>query len=101
MRLSENTEILMTVAEWYNLEMSKIKSKYDDLRNLLIAEQNEAISDLNDQAYEKSMTCIHNWIRKSSLFYFCGDAYDGYECEKCLSLRHLNEKLHKVGHDEF
>ena len=95
---SENTETPMTVAEWYNLEINKIKSKYKNLRNLLIAEENEAISDLNDEAYEKSMTCVHNWIRKSGLFYFCGDAHDGYECEKCLSLRRLNEKLEKIGH---
>lgn len=91
----ENSE---TVGDWYNSELKKIKSKYSHLRETLIAEEAEEISDLNNELLAKSMTCVHNWIRKSGLFYFCGDAHDGYECKKCLSIRRLNERLHRVGH---
>jgi hypothetical protein len=87
----------MSIAQWYNKALKEIKDEYDQASKELNEKRIAKIEELNKEHYEQAASCTHKWIHKRSLFYFCGETYDGHECSECLSVRRSNEKLNKVG----
>lgn len=87
----------MSIAQWYNKALKEIEDEYDQASKALNEKRLAKIEALDKERYEKAASCTHKWIHKRSLFYFCGETYDGHECSECSSVRRPNEKLNKIG----
>lgn len=88
----------MSISAWYNQALKEIEDEYKEAEKILNEKRLAKIEALNKERYEKSASCAHKWIHKRSLFYYCGEIYDGHECSECLAVRRPQEKLNKVGH---
>jgi len=88
----------MSIAEWYNQSLKEIEDEYNQAKKILNEKRLAKIEALDNERYEKAVSCTHKWIHKRSLFYVCGETYDGHECSECLSVRRPREDLNKVGH---
>ena len=87
----------MSIAEWYNKALKEIKDEYDQASKALNEKRLAKIEALDKERCEKATSCTHKWIHKRSLFYVCGETYDGHECSECLSVRRPQENLNKIG----